>query len=58
MSGDFKTWQCQSCGYYYDEEAGDAKEGLAPGARWADVPDDWICSMCGTPKSDFEMIEM
>jgi rubredoxin len=31
---------------------------LAPGTHWADVPEDWICPMCGTPKSDFEMIEI
>ena len=37
----FKTWQCRTCGYIYDEEAGDPMEGLAPGTRWADIPDDW-----------------
>ncbi len=55
---EFKTWQCQSCGYIYDEAAGDPVEGLAPGTRWADIPDDWVCPMCGTPKSDFDLVEI
>jgi len=37
---------------------GDPMEGLAPGTRWADLPADWICPLCGTPKSDFDMIEL
>lgn len=54
----FKVWQCLNCGYIYDEEAGDADEGLAPGTRWADIPEDWICPQCGSSKIDFEMVEM
>jgi rubredoxin len=54
----FKHWQCRTCGYLYDEAAGDPDEGLAPGMRWADVPEDWICPMCGTPKQDFDMVEI
>ena len=37
MSEAFKTWQCRTCGYIYDEKAGDPNEGLAPGTRWADM---------------------
>ncbi len=54
----FKVWQCLNCGYIYYETAGDPDEGLAPGTRWADIPDDWICPQCGTDKSEFEMVEM
>lgn len=54
----FQTWQCRTCGYIYDEEAGDPGEGLAPGARWRDLPADWRCPLCGTPKADFDMVEM
>ena len=52
----FNTLMCRTCGYVYDEAAGDPSEGLAPGTRWADIPEDWVCPMCGTPKSDFEMV--
>jgi rubredoxin len=54
----YKVWMCQSCGYIYDESAGDPNEDLAPGTRWAEIPADWLCPMCGTPKSDFDMVEM
>jgi rubredoxin len=55
---DFKTWQCRTCGYIYEEKKGDPAEGLAAGTRWKDIPDDWVCPMCGTAKSDFDMIEL
>ena len=58
MTKDFKTWQCRTCGYIYDEALGDLNEGLAPGTAWADIPETWICPLCGTPKSDFDMIEL
>ncbi|MEK6542562.1 MAG: rubredoxin [Pseudomonadota bacterium] len=54
----YKIWQCLNCGYIYDEEEGDADEGLAPGTRWADIPDAWICPQCGSGKMDFEMAEV
>jgi rubredoxin len=54
----YTIWQCLNCGYIYDEKAGDPEEGLVPGTRWADIPDDWICPQCGTDKNEFEMVEM
>ena len=54
----FKTWMCLICGWVYDEAAGIPDEGIAPGTRWADIPDDWVCPDCGTPKSGFEMVEI
>lgn len=54
----YQRWQCRTCGYIYDEAEGAPDEGLAPGTRWADVPDGWVCPLCGTPKSDFDMIEI
>jgi rubredoxin len=54
----YKSWQCRTCGYIYDEGKGDPDEGLAPGTRWADIPDDWVCPICGTAKSDFDMVEL
>ena len=54
----YKSWQCRTCGYIYDEGKGDPDEGLAPGTRWAAIPDDWICPECGTPKGDFDMVEL
>ena len=49
-----KKYICQVCGYVYDEASGIPEEGIAPGTRWADLPDDWECPMCGAAKDDFE----
>ena len=46
MSEPFQKWQCFFCGYIYDELAGSPDEGIAPGTRWADIPDDWMVSCC------------
>lgn len=53
-----KTWQCSVCGFIYDEEHGLPEDGIAPGTRWEDVPADWECPECGSPKSDFVMVEL
>ena len=51
-------YQCLTCGYVYDEALGEPDDGIPPGTRWEDVPDDWTCPECGTPKSDFDMVEV
>lgn len=53
----FKILQCRTCGHIYDEAEGAPDEGLAPGTRWADVPETWVCPACGTPKADFDMVD-
>ena len=55
---DYKVWQCVLCGFLYDEAVGMPEEGIAPGTRWADIPDDWMCPECSVGKSDFEMVEV
>ncbi len=49
-------WECVVCGFIYDEAAGMPEDGIAPGTRWEDIPDDWECPECGVNKSDFEMV--
>jgi rubredoxin-NAD+ reductase len=49
----FQTYICEACGYVYDEAVGDPDGGLAPGTRFADIPDDWACPLCGVTKADF-----
>lgn len=53
----FRQWVCVICGWVYDEEAGAPDDGLAPGTRWADVPDDWRCPLCDVGKPDFALVE-
>ena len=44
---------CTVCGYVYDEATGDPDNGIAPGTKWEDVPDDFPCPLCGVGKEDF-----
>ena len=53
-----RKWECVVCGFIYDEELGLPEEGIAPGTRWEDIPEDWTCPDCGVSKRDFEMIEL
>jgi rubredoxin len=48
-------WECQVCGYIYDPEAGDPDQGINPGTSFEDLPDSWICPVCGAPKSMFRI---
>ncbi|CCD29084.1 Rubredoxin (Rd) [Candidatus Glomeribacter gigasporarum BEG34] len=58
MEYPYKTWICLICGWCYDEEKGCTEEGIAPGTRWEDLPDDWVCPECGASKEDFEMVQI
>jgi rubredoxin len=53
----FKQWVCVICGWVYDEATGAPDDGLAPGTRWADVPEDWRCPLCDVGKEDFALVE-
>ncbi len=45
---------CSVCGYIYDEAAGLPEAGIAPATHFADLPDDWVCPICGAGKDQFE----
>ncbi|MFP5259954.1 MAG: rubredoxin [Acidobacteriota bacterium] len=46
-------YECNICGYVYDPAAGDPDNGVAPGTKFEDVSEDWVCPVCGAPKSEF-----
>lgn len=50
---DWLVYVCKACGLLYKEEEGDPDSGLAPGTRFEDIPDDWMCPLCGVTKADF-----
>jgi len=54
----FRSYMCVVCGFIYNEVDGLPEEGLAPGTRWDDIPDSWVCPDCGVTKADFEMVEI
>lgn len=52
----YQKYICLLCGYIYDEEQGWPHDGIEPGTRWDDIPEDWLCPDCGAMKADFEMV--
>jgi len=51
----YQQYICDACGYIYDEAEGDPDGGLVAGTRYADIPDDWACPLCGVTKADFRL---
>lgn len=52
-----KKYVCEPCGYIYDPEVGDPDNGIAPGTAFEDLPDDWVCPVCGVGKEEFSVEE-
>lgn len=52
-----KKYVCDVCGYIYDEAAGDPDNGIEPGTAWEDVPEDFLCPLCGVGKDQFSETE-
>jgi flavin reductase (DIM6/NTAB) family NADH-FMN oxidoreductase RutF/rubredoxin len=50
-------YKCSVCQYVYDPVLGDPDGGIAPGTPFEELPDDWVCPVCGAAKSEFEKIE-
>jgi flavin reductase (DIM6/NTAB) family NADH-FMN oxidoreductase RutF/rubredoxin len=44
---------CSVCGYVYDPEKGDTDAGIKPGTKFEDLPEDWVCPVCGADKTNF-----
>jgi rubredoxin len=49
-----KKYVCLACGYIYDPAEGDPDTGIEPGTTFEDLPDDWVCPVCGVGKDMFE----
>ena len=50
-------YTCHSCSYIYNPAEGDPEGGIEPGTNFEDIPDDWVCPICGASKSDFSLSE-
>jgi len=50
-------YRCTICAYIYDPEKGDPESGIPPGTPFEELPDDWICPVCGATKDQFEKVE-
>jgi len=54
---DMSKYECGVCGYIYDPALGDPDNGVAPGAPFEKLPDEWRCPLCGADKSVFVKVE-
>lgn len=53
----YEKYVCDVCGWVYDPEVGDPEGGIAPGTAFEDIPDDWVCPLCGVGKDEFSPVE-
>jgi rubredoxin len=52
-----KKYVCDVCGYIYDPAEGDEDNGVAAGTAFDNLPEDWVCPLCGAEKSEFSPME-
>jgi len=52
-----RKYVCNVCGWVYEEAAGDPDNGIAPGTKIEDLPEDFVCPLCGVGKDDFSIEE-
>ena len=48
-----KQYECVGCGYIYDEKKGEFALGIRPGTLFEDLPEEWLCPVCGASKAQF-----
>lgn len=51
-----ENWMCLPCGYIYDPEVGDDNSDIAPDVKFKDLPENWVCPLCGALKENFEKV--
>jgi len=51
-----KQYRCSVCGYIYDPAKGDPANGVPPGTSFEQLPNDWVCPLCGVGKEEFEAV--
>jgi hydroxylamine reductase len=51
---DMRRYRCLACEYVYDPAEGDPDNGIEPGTPFEELPDDWVCPLCGVGKDMFE----
>jgi rubredoxin len=54
MEGIMSKYVCTICGYIYDPAQGDPAGNVKAGTSFEDIPDSWVCPICGAPKTAFE----
>ena len=52
-----KKYVCDVCGYIYDPMEGDPDADIQPGTAFEDLPNGWVCPVCGAGKDQFTVEE-
>ncbi len=52
-----EKYVCEVCDWIYDPAVGDPDNGIDPGTPFADLPDDWVCPLCGVGKDRFAPVK-
>ncbi|MEW6662112.1 MAG: rubredoxin [Bacillota bacterium] len=50
-------WECLVCGYIYNPEEGDMEADIPAGTAFEDLPENWVCPVCGVGQDQFEAVE-
>jgi flavin reductase (DIM6/NTAB) family NADH-FMN oxidoreductase RutF/rubredoxin len=53
---EMEKYECTVCGYIYDPKEGDPDGGIKAGTSFEELPDDWVCPVCGAGKDQFEKV--
>lgn len=51
-----EKYVCEVCDWVYDPVIGDPESGIEPGTAFSDLPDDWVCPLCGVGKDQFRVL--
>jgi rubredoxin len=54
--GHMDKWECP-CGYIYDPMEGDIENNVPAETPFEDLPDNWVCPLCGAEKEYFEKLD-
>lgn len=49
--------KCKICGYIYNAQNGDPISGILEGTLFSDLPESWVCPLCGATAEEFEVID-
>jgi len=52
-----KKYECDVCGYVYNPENGDTENNVLPGTAFEDLPENWVCPLCGVGKDEFSAVD-
>ena len=50
-----EQYECTQCKYIYNPKFGNEKAGVEKGTNFDDLPEDWVCPVCGEGKDMFQM---